>query len=553
MSGSNIKLGFLLLCHEKPQEIYNKLSLIFFKNKNVKIYLHYDKRQTKQNKTELRNLLKNNKNVVFCEKTVLSKWGEFSLVEATLNMMEVAIKDKDFTPDYLYLISASCLPIKPLNQLQEFLSINNGKEFIEAVDVENETWIKGGIDTERYKYYYPFNFRTQNWLFENYKSFQNKIGIDRKVPNGVKIHFGSQWFCLTLKTIKKVYEKFQENEIFNFFKKCWIPDEFAIQSLVASNVQYNNISNFSLTYSQFNSEGKPITFYNDHIEELKNYNFFFARKVSKIAAKLNQLCETNNEFNYKAAGVKSASYDIFVSNNLNKNKGSKIARINDTWKSGIEKNEKEFIIITGPSRDYIRYINNIVRQQTDDYAILDYIFKNNAPEIVADKKDAYGFSILDKKIRDYNRSAYLYQIINSIDKKVIISLDLEDNHDIREIVRWTDEATIIIVDPFNGKKMESLISRLHSTLASEFCNVNESELTKAIEDYFSKFDLYYWQRIIDECEAHINFIEHFHSDIGKKYQNAINSTNINDILSNENVALLNHYNNINERFKFKNE
>jgi hypothetical protein len=62
-----------------------------------------------------------------------------------------------------------------------------------------------------------------------------------------------------------------------FFKRCWIPDESYFQTLARRHS--TRIKSRSLTYSRFDSLGKPMVFYDDHARFIKHLDSFFVRKV----------------------------------------------------------------------------------------------------------------------------------------------------------------------------------------------------------------------------------------------------------------------------------
>jgi hypothetical protein len=128
------------------------------------------------------------------------RWGEYSLVEATLRLMRAALADDAFAPTTCSLRAGSCRPIRPLECLQDFLRERAGVDFIQAHDISRSRWTKDGLEQERFEYYFPFNYATQRHWFERATALQRLLGVRRRLPPGLKPHFGSQWFCLTRAT-----------------------------------------------------------------------------------------------------------------------------------------------------------------------------------------------------------------------------------------------------------------------------------------------------------------------------------------------------------------
>ncbi|MEL7214529.1 MAG: hypothetical protein AAGJ96_01165, partial [Pseudomonadota bacterium] len=69
----------------------------------------------------------------------------------------------------------------------------------------------------------------------------------------------------------------QRAELDRFFRKCWIVDESYVQTMVRRHSRI--FVDSSLTLTEFDPQGKPFTFYDDHAAILENRAEFFARKV----------------------------------------------------------------------------------------------------------------------------------------------------------------------------------------------------------------------------------------------------------------------------------
>ncbi|MEM1315202.1 MAG: hypothetical protein AAGI51_11645, partial [Pseudomonadota bacterium] len=103
--------------------------------------------------------------------------------------------------------------------------------------------------------------------------------------------FGSQWWALTWETCLKLLEHRDAHpEHMRWFRWSWIPDEFAIQTLVHAHVPARRIAGRNLTHFLFTDDGKPVVYYDDHREYPRSLDAFFLRKVSPEAARLREDC-----------------------------------------------------------------------------------------------------------------------------------------------------------------------------------------------------------------------------------------------------------------------
>ena len=88
-------------------------------------------------------------------KSVKCGWGEWSLVQATLNMIEAGVKA---FPDatHFFLISGDCMPVKPAAHVHAALEPSD-TDWIEHADFFEDNWIKTGLKEDRLVYRHWFN------------------------------------------------------------------------------------------------------------------------------------------------------------------------------------------------------------------------------------------------------------------------------------------------------------------------------------------------------------------------------------------------------------
>lgn len=281
-----MKVSFVLLAHEPPNLLYHLIKPILASGSDI--YVHYDANSpfdlsSASKDWELDQL----PGTLYFAQRLKIVWGEWSIVQATLNCLYLA-KQQGYRSEYLMLISGSCMPTKPLDNLCEYLS-EAGKDHIELVNAETNRWVKGGIQQERWEYHHFFNGRHQQFLFRASNKLQKILRIKRFLPLCHTAHIGSQWWCLRVRTVDAILDMVSENEdLLRFYRHTWIPDELFFQTLVANLVPHNEIRMAPLTQYQFNSWGVPRTYYADALPELVSMEGFFARKISPRAVELKE-------------------------------------------------------------------------------------------------------------------------------------------------------------------------------------------------------------------------------------------------------------------------
>lgn len=211
------------------------------------------------------------------------EWGTWGLVAATQGAAEIMLRDfKDVR--HVYLASGSCLPLRPVQELIDYLAKRPHTDFIESATTADVPWTIGGLDQERFTLRFPFSWRKSRYLFDKYVALQRLVRFKRRIPNGIVPHMGSQWWCLTRQTLSAILEDPDRRVYDRYFSKVWIPDESYFQTLAR---QYSRqIESRSLTLSKFDYQGKPHIFYDDHLQLLRRSDCFVARKIWPFADRL---------------------------------------------------------------------------------------------------------------------------------------------------------------------------------------------------------------------------------------------------------------------------
>ncbi|WP_299846300.1 beta-1,6-N-acetylglucosaminyltransferase [uncultured Roseovarius sp.] len=211
------------------------------------------------------------------------EWGTWGLVAATQSASQMML---DEFPDvrHVYLASGSCLPLRPVQELLDYLEERPRTDFIESATTADVPWTIGGLDQERFTMRFPFSWRKNKFLFDRYVALQRFVGFKRKIPSGIVPHMGSQWWCLTRQTLSAILQDPERETYDRYFSKVWIPDESYFQTL--ARLYSRQIESRSLTLSKFDYQGKPHIFYDDHLQLLRRSDCFVARKIWPFADRL---------------------------------------------------------------------------------------------------------------------------------------------------------------------------------------------------------------------------------------------------------------------------
>ncbi len=266
-------LGVVMLCHaalDRAAQLARHWAM-----HGCPVVIHVDARTPDDQFDTLRTSLQDLPDIRFSPRTAC-EWGSFGIVQATLDAATLMLADFPQVSHTL-LASGSCLPIRPVAALQAHLGQHPDTDFIESVTTADVGWTIGGLNEERFTLRFPFSWKRRRRLFDGYVTLQRLLRFRRRIPKGLTPHLGSQWWCLTRPTLRSIVEHPDRPTLDRYFRRVWIPDESYFQSLVRQ--VSTRVESRSLTLSKFDYQGRPYTFYDDHLHLLRQTDAFIARKI----------------------------------------------------------------------------------------------------------------------------------------------------------------------------------------------------------------------------------------------------------------------------------
>jgi hypothetical protein len=275
-----VTVGFIMMCHTALGRAAQVAR--HWAEAGCPVVIHVDRRVPREDYDPLVRQLADLGNVSFSPRHAC-RWGTWSLVAATQAAAELMLH-RHAEVRHVYLASGACLPLRPTAELIDYLAKRPQTDFIESVTTSDVVWTKGGLDRERFSLHFPFGWRSHRRLFDMVVRAQRLLKVERRMPKGIVPHLGSQWWCLTRQTLSAILQDPDRARHDRFFRTVWIPDESYFQTL--ARLYAINIESRSLTLSKFDFEGKPYTFYDDHLQLLRRSDCFVARKIWPHADRL---------------------------------------------------------------------------------------------------------------------------------------------------------------------------------------------------------------------------------------------------------------------------
>jgi hypothetical protein len=449
-----MKLAFIILAHDDSDNLFRLIRRLLVDGDLVVV--HWDKKNPFDLAAAAYSQLDDpqRSRLRFAPRHAV-EWGGWSMVEATLaGLAELATSIEAF--DYVILLSGADYPIKPLATLKAFLRQGGGREYIECVNPEHETWVVDGLVQARYQCYHWLNWRKHPKLFSFMVTVQKKLGIRRRLPEGLSPRFGSQWWALTGTTAQQVLERSRRRALRAFFKTTWVPDELFFPTLVADLVPAGRIVSSSLTFYHFSQQGRPLLLYNDHFDFLCRQERFFARKLSAHATLLrDRLDQVLADPEPAAPPVRLSkqlpAYEAFIAVQWRGLPGRRvIGRQHDTWYGDLEWNKRPYFVLVCDQQTRLETAHQTLNALPGVSCYGELFHGSHIDYGVSGW--AHPFYPADKPaVRDMKRPNFLADVLQAQPAQFIgFVLRLPCGHEMEKVILFDPQAAPIFILPADG-------------------------------------------------------------------------------------------------------
>ncbi|MBU1277580.1 Core-2/I-Branching enzyme [Celeribacter baekdonensis] len=435
-------VGFVMLVHtalERAEQVARHWA-----SHGCPVVIHVDRRVKKDVYQPFVDSLSDLDTVIFSKRHACD-WGTWSLVAASQAASELML-DRFRNVRHVYLSSGSCLPLRPVEDLKQYLAARPMTNFIESVTTEDVPWTVGGLDAERFTLRFPFSWKKQRRLFDRYVTLQRKIRYKRKIPDGLVPHLGSQWWCLTRQTLSAILEDPDRKTYDAYFKKVWIPDESYYQTLVR--LYSNNIESRSLTLSKFDYQGKPHIFYDDHLQLLRRSDCFVARKIWPRADRLYTTFLNSDSNPMKGAEPNPGKIDRIFSKAVERRtmgrEGLYMQSRMPGHGQGHDKTSAPYSVFEGFSdlfEDFDEWLARAVGARVHGH-----LFDPDGVEFAGGQKVFSGALSNHAALRDYNPCGFLTSLIwNTRGERQCFMFGPRDNQEINWLIATDPNAQISVI------------------------------------------------------------------------------------------------------------
>jgi len=237
-----VRIAYLILAHDQPAHLQRLVQRLAAPG--VAFYVHIDA------KSDINAFAALGSTVTFCDRRVNCGWGDISLVEATLELMQCAAAAPGGF-DRFILLSGACYPLQTPDYIATFLAAHDGVEFIEVFALPNATYGKRLERITRVWIRKGKPFARVRWPLQRLLDKVLPVRNVEKVLAGGDPVTGSQWWCLSAEAVRHVLDvTARQPALYRFCRFVDCPDEFYFQ-FILWNSRFRSRISHSLTFTHW--------------------------------------------------------------------------------------------------------------------------------------------------------------------------------------------------------------------------------------------------------------------------------------------------------------
>lgn len=296
MERKSIVQAVLILAHKNLDQVIELCNTL---NSFFNVYVHVDNKC--QITTEQRRKLKDVSSYYSNKYNV--KWGSYSIVRATIMLMNEALKNED--NQYFHLISGQDWPLRSPQEIFDYYENNNSiyMNYFKSIDI-----VKSGEKLIWWtRFYFNYDYVNRRSLFGKiYHRFlirgQRILKINKLKRFGIQDNYmysGEEWIDIPRDALEYALSEYERRkELQKIFSSSFCSDEMWIQTILCNSKFKQRIE--KNTHRYINWERKngsyPAILDDKDYEEIMKGQYFWGRKfetpysdkLKKMLAKTNK-------------------------------------------------------------------------------------------------------------------------------------------------------------------------------------------------------------------------------------------------------------------------
>jgi len=222
-------IAYLILAHEDPLHLGALIRRL--DAAGVRFHVHVD---AKADIAPFRRAVAAMPNVYFCEPRIAVTWAAFSVVEATLRLVE-AVLDDSAVCERLVLVSGADYPLSTNCDIRRFFEQHPRRQFIRRFPIleadRDQLWKVRG------RHFRELAPRHSVWRFPLFGIERALRIFPRGMPPDWPLMCGSQWWALTSDCARYCLEfARRQPDVLRFFRNVFAPDEIFFHSVVHNSI-----------------------------------------------------------------------------------------------------------------------------------------------------------------------------------------------------------------------------------------------------------------------------------------------------------------------------
>ena len=248
-----MKQAYLIIAHDKIEQLKFLVSLLDYEKHDI--YILFDKKAqiNRELKEQIDSVVK--ESTLYFTKEIPIYWGDYSLVEAELELFTTALKNNDYS--MYHLLSGVDLPLDTVENIYNFFDKRKDYNFLTMVS--DELFEKNKIyERVSFKYLAPHlsSRSINNKIFKKglniYRRFeiglQRILRIDSFKKYNIDLKYASNWCSLNRKAVQVLVR--EQEFIKRVFKKTRVNDELFIPTILEKNDLLNSVYSLKPTNDQ---------------------------------------------------------------------------------------------------------------------------------------------------------------------------------------------------------------------------------------------------------------------------------------------------------------
>uniref|UniRef100_A0A667XVR7 Xylosyltransferase 1 n=1 Tax=Myripristis murdjan TaxID=586833 RepID=A0A667XVR7_9TELE len=231
-----VRIAFVLVVHGRASRQFQRLFKAIYHTSHF-YYIHVDQRSNYLHR-QAQALAAQYANVRVTPWRMATIWGGASLLTMYLRSMADLLAMRDWSWDFFINLSAADYPIRTNNQLVAFLSKYRDMNFIKSHGRDNARFIrKQGLDR----------------LFYECDTHMWRLG-DRKIPEGISVDGGSDWFLLNRMFVEYVINSKDDlvTSMKRFYAYTLLPAESFFHTVLENSAHCESMVDNNLRITNWN-------------------------------------------------------------------------------------------------------------------------------------------------------------------------------------------------------------------------------------------------------------------------------------------------------------